>query len=392
MNKILNLVISQRPESDYTTGDPIRETQLPNVNQYTEENYPTDFFLYVIKLGDKHCNSNYGGAFDVNGGILNSAPKKILKRIRKSSAKIVLSWPMESFLRPDIFFLMHEYFSRFEIPLSNVIYLTCCPNGHILYNNHCDRNNLLERMTMEYIPWYMYSFVYFGSLEYQPGMRSKKFLTMNRRMHPQRTMLLKYIYQNQLIDDFFISFPLYHPDSNETFSQRALRDYPYLISKEEAADIEKILPLELDITDWRPYPLPIKSNSLDYFYDNSLFSIVCETYFFSDIIHLTEKTFKPIINRHPFIIVSAPYTLQAIKNFGFKTFDSVIDESYDLIEDHNQRFSAILKLINEICSWSDEYSLEVSKKIKDILDYNYDLIKTRKQIELNNFIEKYGVE
>ncbi len=391
MSKILNLVISQRPESDYTTGDPIRETGLSTVSYYTEDNYPKDFFLYVIKLGDKHCNSNYGGAFDINAGILNSAPPKLLKRIRKSAAKILISWPMESFLRPDLFKLMHEYFAHHNIPLANVIYLSCCPNGSLIYQQYCQHNNITDAMVMEYIPWYLYSSVEFSSEEYKTGPRNKLFFAMNRRMHLHRTMLFKHIVDTGLIDKFFISFPLYHPDSGETFSTRVTRDFPHIISKDVADRLEKLLPLELDIKDWKPYPLPIKSNSLDYFYENSLFSIVCETYFFSNIIHLTEKSFKPIINRHPFIMIASAHTLKAIKEFGFKTFDSVIDESYDSIEDDNKRFQTILELINEINSWSNEKQLSVSDKIKEIVDYNYTVLKFRTRVELNKFIEKYGI-
>lgn len=391
MNKILNLVISQRPESDYTTGDPIRETQLPTVKQYTEEDYPNDFFLYVIKLGDKHCNANYGGAFDINAGILNSAPNKILKRARKSSAKILISWPMESFLRPDIFHLMHDYFEYHNIPLENVIYLTCCPNGKKLYEEFCRNVNMLPLMTMEYIPWYLYGSTEFTSQEYTAGNRSKLFLSMNRRMHLHRTMLFKHIVDSNLLEKTFISFPLMHPDSGETFSTRVTRDYPHVIDIETANRLEKLLPLKLDISDWKPYPLPIKSDSLDYFYNNSLFSIVCETYFFSKIIHLTEKTFKPIINRHPFIMVASAHTLKAIKDFGFKTFDSVIDESYDSIENDSDRFKKIIEILEEISQWSNEKQIEVSKQIKEIVDYNYTVLKFRPREELNKFINNYGI-
>ena len=42
----------------------------------------------------------------------------------------------------------------------------------------------------------------------------------------------------------------------------------------------------------------------------------------------TEKILKPIQQYHPFILLGM-YGLQNLRNLGFKTFDSVWDESYD---------------------------------------------------------------
>jgi hypothetical protein len=109
------------------------------------------------------------------------------------------------------------------------------------------------------------------------------------------------------------------------------------------------------------------------------------------VIHLTEKTFKPIVNRHPFIVVSAPYTLKAIRSFGFKTFDTIIDESYDNILDHNERFDTIVNIIKDMSLWDKKKIAKTTAQIKDIVDYNYDLLIRRPTDELNSFVEKYGI-
>ena len=58
-------------------------------------------------------------------------------------------------------------------------------------------------------------------------------------------------------------------------------------------------------------------------------SVVLETVVDGKKIHLTEKILRPIACGHPFILVAGPGALAYLKGYGFKTFDSVFDESYD---------------------------------------------------------------
>lgn len=394
MSTHLNLVLTSNPISDIDTGDPIFEIKTENLTVLQESAIPNDFFLYYIKLGDKHCNNSCGLAFDNDNGILHNVPLDIINRIKNKTAKILISWPMESFLQDYVLILMHSYFKHKDIELNSVIYLSCCPNSCDIYKNFCLRAGVEIKMNMEYIPWYLYDSRHNRSLPYVSGKRKKHFLCMNRRMHQHRTMLLMRVYKENLLDNFYYSFPNVHPATNETFLFRTtkfhlnmLRDFS--ITEKDVMAVSSMLPLRLDITNWEPYPLPIKTNQLDRYYTNSLFSIVTETYFNSKIIHLTEKTFKPIINRHPFIMIASSGTLGKIKEFGFKTFDSIIDESYDNIIDDNERFEKIFNLIEEIATWNQKKRVKVSNQIKDIVDYNYELLQNRDTIELNTFVEKY---
>ena len=53
---------------------------------------------------------------------------------------------------------------------------------------------------------------------------------------------------------------------------------------------------------------------------------------------------------HPFIIVTAPNSLQYLKALGYKTYSPFIDESYDSIQDDGDRMLAILDQIEKLCS------------------------------------------
>ncbi len=396
--KLLKIVKATTPVSDVYTDDPLAQSGQDNVKVFSELNLPNEFFLYLIKLGDKHCTRvNYGTAFSVDQGVLAGTPDDVMLRIKNKTAKIVLSWPLESFMEDSIFLQMHEYFKFHNIPLTSVIYLNCCPNGAELYQSFCERHNIgEERIATEYIPWYMYDKSVFTE-PYIVGKRPKAFFSLNRRMHEHRCLMVTLMDRENLLDKFHMSFPSHHVGTNESFSEKTLGGYMpvlgrYGLTREDVERVEKKLPMVLDIKNWDPYPLPISSDVLVNFYQSSLMSIVAETYFYSNVIHLTEKTFKPIVNHHPFVMVSAPNTLKVIKSFGFKTFDNIIDESYDSITNHHDRFDAIVNIIKEVSSWNTKQMSKTTNKVKEIVDYNYDLLHSRPRVELNNFVEKYGVE
>ena len=79
----------------------------------------------------------------------------------------------------------------------------------------------------------------------------------------------------------------------------------------------------------------------------SLVHVVTETSFYGNKNHLTEKTFKPIVLKQPFILASNRGSLEYLRKYGFETFSSVWDESYDSLPD-DQRIKAIGNLLEEL--------------------------------------------
>lgn len=77
-------------------------------------------------------------------------------------------------------------------------------------------------------------------------------------------------------------------------------------------------------------------------YNQSAYSLVAETNVDNDYVFFTEKTVKPILAKRLFIMLGNRYVLARLRDLGFKTFDSVIDESYDTIEPVTDRHCAAL--------------------------------------------------
>jgi len=105
--------------------------------------------------------------------------------------------------------------------------------------------------------------------------------------------------------------------------------------------------------------------------NDAFWNIVTETVFYYDKLHLTEKIFKPIVSKQPFMLLAAPGNLAYLKNYGFKTFDSVIDESYDLIQDNDLRLEAVVKQLSWYCSLSDSEKTDVMRAVEPIVLHNF---------------------
>ena len=104
---------------------------------------------------------------------------------------------------------------------------------------------------------------------------------------------------------------------------------------------------------------------------NTAIQLVAETVFNDTKIHVTEKTFKPMVMKQPFIIFSGPGTLQYLKNYGFRTFDCVWDESYDQEQDHEIRLAKITNIIKDLSNKSDNEFQDIIDKCNQIVDYNH---------------------
>jgi len=72
-----------------------------------------------------------------------------------------------------------------------------------------------------------------------------------------------------------------------------------------------------------------------------------------------------------FIVFCGYHYLYNLRKLGFKTFDGIIDESYDNIQDTDERFSAALAQMQYLIDQPQEAILE---KIRPITEHNKNLM------------------
>jgi hypothetical protein len=84
-------------------------------------------------------------------------------------------------------------------------------------------------------------------------------------------------------------------------------------------------------------------------YIDTYFSLVTETVVEQPWPFRTEKIAKPLMIGHPFIVATSPGYYQDLHRLGFKTFGHVIDESFDSIENHQDRMDRIVDIVADLC-------------------------------------------
>jgi hypothetical protein len=101
--------------------------------------------------------------------------------------------------------------------------------------------------------------------------------------------------------------------------------------------------------------------------------VVTETCFWQTKTHLTEKIFKPVALRMPFILLGCANNLKYFREYGFKTFSDYWDESYDTIEDPVARLQAVAQVLKKLCALSINEQTAMLRDMQSLLEYNYNL-------------------
>ena len=376
--------------------------RFKNVNIVPASNLPDNVFLYELNFGNYHYRDLLH-AFHFNDGILdqNSINPLVIERIKNKTAYVLITLLFEGYLSDKFLSAMQEYFKHKNIPLTQIVYVSNCGNGKDVYENYCQRHNIVPEMHMEYLPVFrvdktdIENALTKYSLEgYTPGLKEKTFLCFNRRYSDHRLLFFMMSVKRNLIDKFYMSMAAAQPESDRTFKTNAeyliYRHNTYSLTNEDIDRCNSLLPLVLDNDNFNQYPMETAVDPVEKFYKNSLINIINETYFFNNIIHITEKTYKPIAFLQPFILLGAAGSLQHIKDMGFKTFSEFWDESYDTEINDPIRFTKIVNIVEEISNWPEQKKIDFSYKIKGILEYNLNRLNTMNNLEIDKFVEKYG--
>ena len=155
----------------------------------------------------------------------------------------------------------------------------------------------------------------------QDSVPAKLFLSWNRRYRSHRSVLALGLDRLGLIERSYISMPKFSTEMASASFVNTL-DTQLLaqngITNAHVDRFNRKLPLVLDDEqDIGEMCGDFEAKCRGY-YQNSLVSIVTETNFDSDMMSLTEKSFKPFKEKHPFILAAVPGTLAKLRELGFR--------------------------------------------------------------------------
>lgn len=222
----------------------------------------------------------------------------------------------------------------------------------------------------------------------------KKFLCYNGSPRPHRLALLYHITRLGYLHHGLISAHLEsHIEKYEHFEKALRHTFPDIAT--EATNLlvkEKVLPRLLD-ADMVSLKNGIDGHSQLYLkidhYEQTRFSIITETAYSNKSVSErlrdldinvggptipcafpTEKTFKAILGRHPFVMISTAGMLSHLRHLGYMTFEPYIDESYDRIEDDQERMLAALDQIQRLCELDDSQWHKFQQQVEHIVEHN----------------------
>lgn len=198
-------------------------------------------------------------------------------------------------------------------------------------------------------------------VDIQPSKIQKQFLIYNRAWAGTREYRLKFVellQQHQLNDDCQTSFNPLDPDHGRHYTAHEFKNATF-----KPDSIQDTLPTT-SAASWASADFTMED------YANTKFEVVLETLFDDGRIQLTEKILRPIACGHPFILASTPGSLAYLRNYGFKTFDGIINESYDTELDPVKRLNLIVAEMKIITRWTPAEQLLNWSKIKEITNYN----------------------
>jgi hypothetical protein len=190
----------------------------------------------------------------------------------------------------------------------------------------------------------------------------KTFLIYNRSWSGSREYRLKFaelLFILNLQDCCNTSINAIEPELGIHYSQHKFKNLAWKPTKA----LENYFPIN---TAKSYYSADFCSND----YNSTDIEIVLETLFDDDRLHLTEKSLRPIACAQPFILAGTHGSLEYLRSYGFKTFDTIWDENYDLVEDPEQRLICIADLMKQITMWSPDDRLHKLKQAQIIADYN----------------------
>lgn len=216
----------------------------------------------------------------------------------------------------------------------------------------------------------------------RPPRRRRRFLSLNRTPRPFKIVLLLKLMNDGLWDSGFISFGGFGQDGKSgkprpTGEQlaTALPSFadliPELAPRIEELDRYGSVLLGLDRHGLKRLNQKYATEAQDLpEYDESWFSAVTETEMLPRPNRITEKVLKPLVNFHPMIVFGNPGSLLRVQDYGFVTFDDIIDESYDQEPDPRRRFDMAYAELRRLCRLDDQALRDLEERTTDRLIFN----------------------
>jgi hypothetical protein len=143
-------------------------------------------------------------------------------------------------------------------------------------------------------------------------------------MYHHKYQIIEELFNRGLLDE--TRFSWVDNKSSKNLSNKKLVDYLQIdVNDFRSIQLEGDVMYGSDLSNHEEYLYTINP---DWYYRSKV-NIITETNLNESEIHMTEKTWKAIYLGVPFVISASKHHLKTLRDMGFKTFNSVINEDYD---------------------------------------------------------------
>lgn len=393
---------------------PCRIRRLPHAAFYQDlhpDHHQSYFFkafrpdlVSYGKVGDRYStNGIFVLSADVDQARLPDEIRKIegvaLDRLRHSQALLLIDQSHEGNpFSSDFMYEMHSELKRVGIREDLVFFLNHTHGYADLYSKWFQDSEFSSRINIFYSNWYSDGYFLkqkdffdsFGGIDayvqdqrfraFSDIVRPKRFMSLNYTPRGHRVMLMLELLQRGYLNAGYVSFGG-TKNADQYKSNFYESDGVGFLRSMGRADLIEHLPVLDEMGAWTldqsfqagvfGEAIRMSATSPDKHFENSYFSIVTESEFFSsDFMRVTEKSFKPIMRMHPSIFIGNYNTLGLLEDLGYKRFDGFFDNGYDLMTDAPARFAAAMQEIARLMEMSSEELASIYRRSWDVLEEN----------------------
>jgi hypothetical protein len=191
---------------------------------------------------------------------------------------------------------------------------------------------------------------------HRPKAKSFDILLGQRR--PHRDFVYDYVNTYKLTDSVIMSYTKDHslPLSEQGF----ITDIDIKNIKHTVATVN-----------YQGYPMSLSQVVPIDIYNQTAYTLVTETNASNDYNFYTEKIVKPILAERLFLVIAGRHYLKNLRSMGFKTFDNILDESYDDVADDQERFNLVCEQMLRLMRIPQSVILD---RIKTIVKHNREVM------------------
>lgn len=395
-----------------TCGNPL--IQIHQQDQFQTLSYRR----YVIATGVAHSPPDWCGPDNTGIGRSIHYPDRLslfellneqyLTDLQAGRAFLLIDQSHEGYQTGWLWSWFHNNFTHHQINPKQVIYVTGNLDAEENYKNWIATHGLIN--SMKVVPYAHFEHFIYETVMQKIFLRElviptvddhiayktenkdniKTYNALQKRTRAHRAWLFKSLVESDLLSDGINTMNSFN------LSQTHMEHHSMI--EKDVEELNALLPL-LPTGDKSHIIFP-SSNSGSFLARlneqemlDSWVSVISEASFcdVDQTCFISEKSFKPIACRHPFIIFGNKHSLRYLRKLGYKTFSPFINEEYDELPTW-ERLGAIIKELKRINSMTFDEKIKWYSDMTDILNHNYNTLSenSKNQISLkliSNYVQ-----